>query len=160
MNIFEFARVKEKQAEDIYQKLADTAFSEGIRSIFLKLAEAENKHFSILLKMEEAEKVEVSNSDILYYAKETLLKMKTREEKFKAATSQTQIYQSALAQEAESEKFYREHSEKASDSRQKNIFLILAQEEHHHYSTLENIIDFLTFPATHPEDAEFRTPEE
>ena len=160
MNIFELARNQEKQAEETYRKFAGLAITVGLKTIFTRLADAEKHHFEIIQKMEKAEKVKIMSSDILSYAQEAISKMKSGKEKFKTATSQTETYKAAQAQEAEAEKFYREHGEKSTDEHQRLVLLGLAKEEHQHCTILENIIDFINFPANHPEDAEFNASKE
>ncbi|HAE38023.1 MAG TPA: hypothetical protein DCG57_05205 [Candidatus Riflebacteria bacterium] len=155
MNIYEFARNREKQAEETYRKLAEGAVDKGLATIFSKLAEAEKHHYEIIQKMEKAEKAAIFRSDILHYAKKTINRLKSREQDFIAATSQMEIYQAAKNNEAESERFYREQAEKAVNPQQGKLFLAIAKEEHQHYAILESIIDFITYPETHPENAEF-----
>ena len=89
MNVYEFAKNREKQAERIYRKLAESAASIGIANIFKKLADAERHHCEIIEKMEKAEKVAIVRSDILLFAQDTIRKMKSREPKFKAAICRT-----------------------------------------------------------------------
>lgn len=155
MNIFEFAKKKEKQAEETYLKLAENAGDKGFATIFSKLAEAEKHHYEIIQKMEKAETTAIFRSDIFSFAKKTLSKLNFREQNFKTARSQIEIYRAAMAQEAESERFYREQAEKNDNAQQCKILLAIAKEEHQHYVILENIIDFITYPETHPENAEF-----
>ncbi|MBF0408455.1 MAG: ferritin family protein [Candidatus Riflebacteria bacterium] len=160
MNIFEFARNQETQAEKNYRSLAEGTITIGLKNIFTRLADAEKRHFEIIQKMEKAEKFEIITSDILDYAQEAINKMKSGKEKFKTVTSQIGIYKAAQAQEAEAERFYREYSEKSTDEHQRIVILGLAKEEHQHFTVLENIIDFINFPANHPEDAEFNASKE
>ncbi|MBF0501427.1 MAG: ferritin family protein [Candidatus Riflebacteria bacterium] len=160
MNIFEFARDKEKQAEGLYRILAGMGLSEGMTALFTRLADAEKDHYIIIKKIETAEKIDISSSDILSFAQETIDKMKSGEVKFKMATSQIEVYKAAQAQEDETEKFYLEHSEKSTDEHQRKVLLALAKEEHQHCIVLENIIEFISFPENHPENAEYNTKEE
>ena len=160
MNIFEFARDKEKQAEVIYRKLSGSPLSEGMRAIYLRLADAESRHYEILRKMEAAQKVELLNTDILQFAQKTIHQMKSGGGKFEAATEEIEVYKLAQAQEVEAEKFYQEHAEKTTDENHRKIFLALATEEHQHATILENITEFISYPAKHPEDAEFHALEE
>ncbi len=155
MNIFEFARDRERQAEETYLKLAEEAEDKGFVTIFSKLAEAEKHHYEIIQKMEKAETASIFRSDILLFAKNTINRLKLREQNFKAARSQIEIYRAAQDKEAESERFYREQAKKAVDAQQGKLFLAIAKEEHQHYTILENIIDFITYPESHPENAEF-----
>ena len=155
MNIFEFARNREKQAEEMYRKLAEEATDKGFATIFTKLAEAEKHHYEIIQKMEKSEAVAIFRSDILLFAQNTINRLKAQEHKFKVASSQVEIYKVAQAQEAESERFYREQAGKMADAQQGKLLLAIAKEEHQHYTILENVIDFITYPETHPENAEF-----
>jgi rubrerythrin len=155
MNIFEFAKNREKQAEETYRKLAEEATNQGFATIFSRLAEAEKHHYEIIQKMEKAETAAIFRSDILLFTKNTISKLKLRDQNFTAARSQVDIYRAAQDREAESERFYREQAEKAVDAQQGKLFLAIAKEEHQHYAILENIIDYIIFPETHPENAEF-----
>lgn len=160
MNIFELARNQEKRAEETYRKFAEMAINEGMKNIFTRLADAEVRHGEIIRKMEQAEKVELGNPEILAYEQEAINKMKSGKGKFTTAVSQTEAYKAAQAEEAGAEKFYLEHAEKLPDEHQRQVFLALAKEEHQHYTILENIIEFISFPASHPEDAEFNATKE
>lgn len=155
MNIFEFARNREKQAEETYRKLAEEAVDKGFAMIFSRLAEAEKHHYEIIQKMEKAETAAIFRTDILHFTKKTINRLKSRKQDFIAASSQIEIYRAAQNKEAESEQFYREQAEKAADTQQGKLFLAIAKEEHQHYAILENIIEYITYPATHPENAEF-----
>ncbi|OGK07102.1 MAG: hypothetical protein A2W80_15070, partial [Candidatus Riflebacteria bacterium GWC2_50_8] len=119
------------------------------------LAEAEKHHYEIIQKMEKAETAAIFRTDILHFTKKTINKLKSRKQDFIAAGSQIEIYRAAQDKEAESERFYREQAEKAINAQQGKLFLAIAKEEHQHYAILENIIEYITYPATHPENAEF-----
>ena len=162
MNIFELARKQEIQAETTYRNLAKAAESEDLRNIFTRLATDEKLHIEFINKMEKSKKAEnigIINSDILSLAHDAINKMKIKGEKFSATTSQSDTYKIARDQEAEAEKLYHEFAKQSADEDERMIFFALAAEEHKHYTVLENIIEFINYPANHPEDAEFTSQE-
>lgn len=159
MNIFELAMSQEKQAEDTYKELAEMTQSLGMKKILMRLADAEKQHRKSIQKLKTAEAVDFSSSDILHFARDMITVMKSEAETFALAKAQIEFYKAAQAQEAESEAFYRKHAEKVSE-KQGKVLVMLADEEHQHLLVLGNIIECLSFPADHPEDAEFNAREE
>jgi rubrerythrin len=110
--------------------------------------------------MAKGETVELSHPDILVFAQSTIHQMKSGKEKLKIATSQVEAYKTAQGMEKESETFYRENAGKMKEGFDRQVFLALAKEERQHLTLLENMVEFITFPANNPVDAEFNTPTE
>ena len=159
MNIFELAMSQERKAESAYKELAQMTQSMGMKKILMRLADAEKQHRKSIQKLKKAETVDFLSSDILHYARDMITELKLEADNFTLAKAQTEFYKAAQVQEAESEEFYRHHAEKVSE-KQGKILLVLADEEHQHWIVLGNIIEYLSFPAAHPEDAEFNAREE
>ncbi len=155
MDIFEFAMEKERLAEELYRKLADSAPHKGLISILTMLADEEHNHYDVISKMKEGVPAEVTDTILLTNAKTIFAKMRQSREKFKFGDSQIDLYKKAQDIERDSRSFYRQKAKETEDPRQKAIFNTLAEEENKHYFLLENIIEFVSRPQTWLEDAEF-----
>ncbi|MBF0544531.1 MAG: ferritin family protein [Candidatus Riflebacteria bacterium] len=154
MTIFEFARIKEKQAEKVYRRLAEIGFNKGMTNIFEMLADAEKLHSEITEKMGASEKIEILDSGILHYTKETINKIRFGKEKFNMTPSLGPIFETIQALEAENEKFYRKHARKATDKYHRKVLLLLAEQEHQHYTIMGDVIDFFNFHVNSPENSD------
>jgi rubrerythrin len=155
MDIFDFAMEKERLAEELYRKLAESAPHKGLISILTMLADEEHGHYEIISKMKQDVPAEVAETILLTNAKTIFAKMRQSREKFKFGDSQIDLYKKAQDIERDSRAFYRQKAKEAEDPRQKAIFNTLAEEENKHYFLLENIIECVSRPQTWLEDAEF-----
>lgn len=155
MNIFEFAREKEKAAEKTYLELAESAGNKGLKTIFTMLAQMERKHFEDLGRLEKSQTCKIIEFHPLKKVKDEFLKMQTDKEKFKVAGSQVNLYKMAQDNEKEAEKLYLEKAKEATDENLKKILFHMAEEEHKHFIVLENIIEFVQGPSDYLENAEF-----
>lgn len=157
MNIFEFAREKEKAAEKRYLELAEKAGSKGLKAMFIMLADMEKKHFEALGKMEKSQTAKLKEFNPLAEAKSHFLKMQADKAKFHADVSQVALYRKAQHYEKEAEAFYLKNSKEAKDENQKKILLQMSQEEHKHFVILENIIEFVEGPSDYLESETFNS---
>jgi rubrerythrin len=155
MDIFEFAMEKEKLSEEYYRILAGKTENKGLKTILNTLADEEMKHYEVVLKMKDGSDVAVSRTTVLADAKAIFTKMKQSREKFRATANEAQLYRKAMDIEQESRSFYLRKAQDVSDERQKEIFNRLAEEENKHYFLVENLMDFVSRPATWLENAEF-----
>jgi rubrerythrin len=154
MNIFEFAKEKEKLSENYYRQLAGKAANKGLQNIFNMLAGEEARHYRIIEAMQKKQAQQVSDSPILTDAKKVFEAMRASAEHFNFDIGQVQLYEKARQIEIESEKFYREKAGEVQDEQQKNVFKKLAALEHKHYILLENICSFVEKPQYFLENAE------
>lgn len=155
MDIFEYAREFEKEAEAYYRELAGKASHKGLKNIFNWLVSEEIKHQDILKKMKGNIAVQVLETNILKNAKEVFERMKEEKEEFSFDNSELELYRKAQKLEQKSKDFYREKSREVENKAQGEVFLSIAKEEEKHYFLLENIIDFVSRPQTWLENAEF-----
>ena len=65
------------------------------------------------------------------------------------------IWEEAREVEKKAEEFYREKGDEVGDEKQKRILNRIADEEHRHWITMENVIQFLDRPQQWLEDAEW-----
>lgn len=154
MNIFEFAMEKEKFSENYYRQLAEKAGHEGFKNIFHMLAKEESKHYKIVQQMGRKFPIKVAEAPVLRNAREVFEKMRESPEKFNFEVSELELYQKARDFETESMNFYLEKSEEVEDTRQKDIFKKLSDEEHKHFILLDKICDFVARPQWFLENAE------
>lgn len=154
MDIFEFAKEKEKFSENYYRRLAAKSADVGLSNIFNMLAQEEVKHYQVIDQMQKANAEQVYDSPILMDAKKIFESMRESARNFKFDISQVELYQKARQIEVESEKFYRQKAEEAEDRQQKDFFKKLAAQEHKHYILLQNICSFVEKPQYFLENAE------
>jgi rubrerythrin len=154
MVIFEYAMQMEKDGEEFYRDIALKTENAGVRYILTMLADEEVRHFEILKKIQETPH-EPAETKILDNAENVFIQMKQTGQTFDVDVSQIQLYREGQAIEQKSIDFYTEKANEVPQQYQKQIFLKLAAEEKKHYFLLENIIDFVSRPATWLENAEF-----
>ena len=155
MDIYEFAMQMEKDGEKYYRDSAQIINNAGIKNILCILADAEVKHYDILQKMKQNEKIQMPDTQILSNVKNIFVKMKEEKDTFGVNISQMELYKKAQDIEKKSKEFYLEKAGEVNDPSQKEIFLKIAEEEKKHYSILENIINFVSRPNTWLENAEW-----
>ena len=155
MDILEFAMEKEKYSEDYYRQLAGRAGSGGLAEILNKLADEEAKHYDFLRQMKSTIPEEISRTDVLGDAKEVFAGMRESAGEFDFGVSELELYEKARGIERDARDFYLKKADEVKDSRQKEIFRKLAEEEEKHYFLLDNIIEFVSRPESWLENAEW-----
>lgn len=154
MNIFEFAMEKEKLSEDYYRQLAKETTNTGLKNICTMLADEEVKHFKIVKGMQSQTTEEITQTPILQKAKQIFDSIRKSTEELNPDISELELYQKARDIEQQSKEFYLEKAKEVKDSRQKEIFQKLADEEQKHYFLLNNICEFVARPEWFLENAE------
>jgi rubrerythrin len=154
MDIFEFAKEKEKLSEENYRKLSEETENEGLHKIFIMLANEEASHYTAIEAMQNHEIAEIPPTDILNDAKKIFDSMRAKTGNFNFKMDEVTVYKKARQFEVESEMFYREKAQEVGDLNQKDAFLKLAEMEHKHYIMLENIYSFVEKPQYFLENAE------
>ena len=119
------------------------------------LADEERKHYDTVAEMHKGSSPEPAETTILSDAADVFKNMRQGTREFNLNVTQKQLYQKAQQIEKNSKDFYLDKANQLTDSRQKEIFKKLADEEEKHYFLLENIIDFISEPETYLENAEF-----
>jgi rubrerythrin len=155
MNIFEFAKEKEKYAEEFYRDRAAKSPDKGLAEIFTLLANEEEKHCELIEKMQVDAPVELGDTNVLTNATAIFEKIREGAKKFSFNKSEIELYKEAQNIEQSARKFYLEKADEVKPRAQKDIFLKLAEEEKKHYFLLDNIIEFVSRPRQWLEDAEF-----
>ena len=158
MNIFEFAMKMEEDGRKFYLEHAATAPSPELKKILEELAEDERKHYEIFKALSEglpAEYEEAKKTKILQSVKNVFESLRAEKKEYTFAAEAQKIWEQAREVEEKAEKFYREKANEVDDDKQKNILNRIADEEHKHWMTIDNVIKFLDRPQHWLEDAEW-----
>ena len=158
MNIFEYAMKMEEDGRAFYLKHAESTSVPELKRVLVELAEDELKHYSIFKAMRDqlpAEYKESEKTTILSTVKNVFeeLRADRKERSFKNGAKS--IWEEAREVERKAEEFYREKANEVGDEKQKQILSRIADEEHRHWITMENVIQFLDRPQRWLEDAEW-----
>ena len=154
VDILKYAMQMEKDGEEYYRQLVQQTENKGLKSILTMLADEEVKHYKIIEKI-KTERPQPAPAKILARAKNIFAKIKKSDEGLNFGSGQIKLYKKAQDIEKRSEQFYREKANKVAEEYQKELFMVLAEEENKHYFLLENIIQFVSRPQTWVENAEF-----
>ncbi len=163
MNIFEYAMKMEQDGRAFYLKHAESTSVPELKNILVELAEDELKHYSILKAMRDELPAEYKDSEkttILSTTKNVFEKLKAENKEFSFKSGVTSIWEEAREVERKAEEFYREKANEVGDEKQRHILNRIADEEHYHWVTIENVIRFLTRPQQWLENAEWGSREE
>lgn len=152
MNIFEFALNMEREGEQYYRQLADSAADPTIKSLFNSLADDEKLHY-LILKQLEAE-----NYDIAGEVADNLPKpvFKNAEEFVLTGISPAEVeaYLHAHQLEHKSIKLYQDLCGKTGE-KEACVLYRLVSEEKRHYEQLDELVIMLNKPKDWVESAEF-----
>ena len=156
MNIFDFAMKKEKDAEAFYRELAQNSNSEGLKSIFTYLADAEVQHFDVVKHMKEHTSVSDADTEILNKVGTSFNKMeKDTDAMLKMDRRQVQVYEKARQIEKESVDLYTEKAEETDNPEHEKIFRRLAEQEKMHYAIVDQLVETVILPEQWVENGEF-----
>ena len=145
MNVFDFAIKMEQDGKAYYEKLAKNATLPGLRTIFTRLAEDEQKHYDIFLTLQRGEKkVAMADSTALEFAKNVFTALP--KDAGTAVKDDLESYQYAMQIEAESFRLYEDAAAKEKEAGTKELLLKIAAEEHKHFQIIENIFAFANAP--------------
>lgn len=154
MDLFEFSIQMEKDAENLYRKMAENAPVEGIKKVLLMLAEDEVKHRVAIEQLQKKLNVKAE--------KGVALDIKTVFEEMKQDDSVTSMsvdaiddYQKAVEIERRGAEFYKEKFAEADDPVSKQLFEALMKQETYHLRTCENLLEMVQKPDWWVENAEF-----
>ncbi len=157
-DIFAYAMKMETDGRDFYLKQAEKASQEQFKKIWLQLAEDELKHYNIFKALRDGESAEYNKeteTTILTDVKNIFEEMKDSGEEFHFEGDIEKAWTEAREVERKSEDFYREKANDVDTKNKAEILNRIADEEHKHFVTLDNVIQFLTRPKQWLEDAEW-----
>ncbi|MBD3258123.1 hypothetical protein GF377_06795 [candidate division GN15 bacterium] len=159
MNVFEYAMQMETDGRKFYLDNAEKVESPELKKILLELANDELKHYNLFKAMRDGAPAEYKDEEkttILATIKNVFQEMRDQGKKdFAFADDAKKIWQEAQEVEKKSEDFYREKANEMGDDNQRRILNRIADEEHRHWVTMQNVIQFLDRPSHWLEDAEW-----
>lgn len=162
-NIFDFAMKMEQDGRAFYLEHADKVGHPQLKKILIELADDEAKHYAIFKALRDGQPAsyeEAAKTGILGTVKNVFEQLKADKGDYSFPADARKIWAEAQMVEKKSEDFYREKAGEVSDANQKHILNKIADEEHRHWVTMENVIKFLDRPKTWLEDAEWSNLEE
>jgi rubrerythrin len=148
MNIFDFAMKMEEDGKAYYEKLASQTSLPGLRTIFTRLAEDEQKHYEIFRELKTSGSAPaMQDTTIIADAKNIFAELPKEEKTLKGLEEDLAAYQHAMKIEADSFRFYENAAGKEKNPETKNLLLKIAGEEHKHFNVMENIYQFINAPS-------------
>ena len=158
MNVYEFAMQMELDGKSFYEEHAKKMDQPALKKIMLQLADDEHKHYELFKAMRDGKKAEYEEGQkttILASVKNVFQHLKSENKDFTFPANAKDCWVEAREVEKKAEEFYREKAGELSDPNQKSIFNRIADEEHKHWVTMENVIQFLDKPSNWLENAEW-----
>jgi len=158
MSIFEYAMKMEEDGRAFYLEHAEKTSVPELRRVLIELAEDELKHYNIFKAMRDgqtAEYKEAEKTTVLSTVKNVFESLKAEGKKLSFQADAKNLWEQAQEIEKKSEDYYRQKAEEVDSETQQHIFNSIADEEHQHWVTLENVIQFLDRPKQWLEDAEW-----
>jgi len=153
MDIFAFAMKMEKDGELFYRELAQKTRDKNIAAVLALLADEEVRHYQAIQSL-SAGRRDMAETTVLDQARNIFARLKEFGQKFDVDTSLAGVYQQAIDLERQSEIFYLDRADECKKPAQRELFLLLADEEKKHIYLLENIADFVSRPSYWLENAE------
>ncbi len=158
MNIFEFAMQMETDGRNYYLDQAEKTDHPMLKKILLEMADDELKHYNLFEKLRDghvAEYEETKKTTIVASVKNIFQTMKDEGTEFSSDKNVVNIWTQACEVEKKAEKYYREKADETDDDNAKNILNRIADEEHLHWMTIDNVISYLNKPDQFLENAEW-----
>jgi rubrerythrin len=146
MNVFDFAIKMEVDGKAFYEKLAQGSSVAGLKTIFSRLAEDEQKHLEVFQSLQAGGQMMAMPDSTALEDAQNVFASFLRTEGPAIPGGDLEAYRFAMKLEAESFRLYEDAAGKESDTEIKRLLLRIAEEEHKHFSILENIYDFVNAP--------------
>jgi rubrerythrin len=147
MNVFDFAMKMEVDGKAYYEKLAKKTDLAGLKTIFTRLAEDEQKHYDIFQELKAGAKAPaMPETTILNEAKNIFEELPKGAPALKDLAGDLEAYQHAMKLETDSFRLYEDAAAKEKDPGVKALLLKIAGEEHKHFNVLGNIFHFVNAP--------------
>lgn len=158
MNVYEQAMKMEEDGRAFYLEHAEKTSLPELKKILMELADDELKHYNIFKAMKDeqpAEYKESQKTSILATVKNVFEELKSEGNEMSFAEGAKSVWEQAREVEKKAEEFYRARADEIDDDNQKHILHRIADEEHRHWVSLDNVINFLDHPVQWLEDAEW-----
>jgi len=143
----------EIEGEAFYRELAENAETEGMKNIFLLLADAELRHKNQFEAMKEGKETPESEDNFRESVREIFKSF--QKEDGKKEQKHQEVYQKALEVEKNSIDFYSQQLETVEDAHQKQVLEKIIEEERSHFSVIDTLVVMVERPERWVEYAEF-----
>ena len=158
MKVYEHAMQMELDGKKYYEECAEKVEFPYLKQVLMELASDEVKHYEIFKAMRDnidPEFEESAQTKIFTSIKNVFQILKDENKEFSFAEDSIDIWTHALEVEKKAEEFYRQAASNISDPKQAAILLRIADEEHRHWISIDNVINFLNRPSQWLENAEW-----
>jgi rubrerythrin len=160
MEIFDFAMKMEQDGQAYYEKMAKMADNAVLKNILLDLAQDEVKHYNIFKRFKEGDlsataDLKGASSKVMDNAKNVFEQLAKKKNQFSFGSDVVSAWKEAQKIEKKSEDFYREKAAAEKNDKVKKTILLIADEEHKHWTLIEHILQFLNHPKQWIDDAEW-----
>ena len=156
--LVDYAMKMEEDGRAFYLEHAESTSVPELKRILVELADDELKHYNILKAMRDKQPAEYDVSEkttILSTVRNVFEELKSENKGLSFKEGAKSVWEEAREVEKRAEEFYREKASEVGDEKQKHILNRIADEEHRHWITMENVIQFLDRPQHWLEDAEW-----
>jgi rubrerythrin len=163
--MWKIAREIESEGKRVYEAMARDAPTGELAGAFRALAEEEQRHFELFKDLEkntplETFAMEPLLSGIPEFFREIVENLRDNDDALKALNDAEHICRKALVLEYRSIDFYQIIISTIADEFQRGIVDLIIDQETHHISIIEGLIDFVHRPKEWVENAEFCHQEE
>ena len=158
MNVFEYAMQMELDGKAYYEEAAEKVNSPELKKILMEIAGDEQKHYILFKAMKDGNDVEYVESEastIFESVKNVFVTLKEENKDYTFPSDAKEIWEQARDVEKKAEKFYRDEAEKLDNAKNAEILHKIADEEHRHWVTMENVINYIDHPNQWLEDGEW-----
>lgn len=147
MNVFDFAMQMETDGKRFYEKLAEASGDAGLKTIFLRLAADEQKHYETFQALKQDLLPTMQETSVLEDSQNIFQQIMDKKGEILATVHvDLEGYRYAMKLEADSARLYEDAARRESKSELQNLLLRIAAEEQKHFTILENIYDFFNAP--------------
>ena len=147
VNIYDFALKMELDGKSFYTKQAETTDVPGLRTIFSRLAEDEQKHYDAIQRLKKRSgPLNMATSIVLEETKNVFQQLSESGKTPESISDDLEGYRYAMKVEAESFRLYEDAAGKENDEAVRQVLLRIAEEEHEHFNILENVYHFVNAP--------------
>jgi rubrerythrin len=147
MNVFDFAMKMEVDGKAYYEKLARETPLPGLRAIFTRLAEDEQKHYEIFKALKAGGQAPAMQATtILAEVKNVFESLPREQSALQGAQGDLGAYLHAMKLEEDSFRLYEDAAAREKNAAVRALLLQIAGEEHKHFDVLGNIYHFVNAP--------------
>ncbi|MFO7830354.1 MAG: ferritin family protein [Desulfuromonadaceae bacterium] len=148
MDVFAFGKKMELDGKEFYEQQARKIGVPGLQNIFRRLAEDEQKHYDILVRLEQEQSdTSMPESTVLDDAKNVFEDIIFSEKKPSSIDGgDLEGYRRAMKIEADSFRLYEKAAAEEQNESVRQLLLRIAKEEHRHFNILESVYDFVNAP--------------